>query len=136
MLTLGIKGKEETLVTEANSAKTMGSGTLDVLATPAMTALMEKTAWKSVAPYLEEGMGTVGTLLQITHDAPTPLGMKVWCESELTEIDGRRLVFSVSAYDETGKIGGGRHERFIVPNEKFQAKAERKKEKNGLKTAL
>ena len=106
MLTLGIKGKEETLVTEANSAKTMGSGTLDVFATPAMTALMEKTAWKSVAPYLEEGMGTVGTLLQITHDAPTPLGMKVWCESELTEIDGRRLVFSVSAYDETGKIGG------------------------------
>ena len=76
-------------------------------------------------------MGTVGTLLQITHDAPTPLGMKVWCESELTEIDGRRLVFSVSAYDETGKIGGGRHERFIVPNEKFQAKAERKKEKMG-----
>ena len=55
--------------------------------------------------------------------------MKVWCESELTEIDGRRLVFSVAAYDETGKIGGGRHERFIVPNEKFQAKAERKKEK-------
>ena len=129
MLTLGIKGKEETLVTETNSAKTMGSGTLDVFATPAMTALVEKTAWKSVAPYLEEGMGTVGTLLQITHDAPTPLGMKVWCESELTEIDGRRLVFSVSAYDETGKIGGGRHERFIVPNEKFQAKAERKKEK-------
>lgn len=94
MLTVGIKGKEEIVVTDANSAKTMGSGTLDVFATPAMIALMEKTAWKSVAPYLEEGCGTVGTLLNVTHDAPTPLGMKVWCESELTEIDGRRLVFS------------------------------------------
>ena len=104
------------------SAKTMGSGTLDVFATPAMIALMEKTAWKSVAPYLEEGCGTVGTLLNVTHDAPTPLGMKVWCESELTEIDGRRLVFSVAAFDETGKIGGGSHERFIVPNEKYHYK--------------
>ena len=101
MLTVGIKGKEEIVVTDANSAKTMGSGTLDVFATPAMIALMEKTAWKSVAPYLEEGCGTVGTLLNVTHDAPTPLGMKVWCESELTEIDGRRLVFSVAAFDET-----------------------------------
>jgi len=126
MLTIGIKGKEETIVSKANSAKTMGSGTLDVFATPAMTALMEQTAWKSVAPYLEEGCGTVGTLLNITHDAPTPLGMKVWCESELTEIDGRKLVFHVTAYDEKGKIGEGRHERFIVPNEKFQAKANKK----------
>ena len=104
MLTVGIKGREEVLVSDANSAKTMGSGTLDVFATPSMTALMEQTAWKSVAEYLEEGCGTVGTLLNITHDAPTPLGMKVWCESELTEIDGRRLVFHVAAYDEKGKI--------------------------------
>lgn len=128
MLTAGIKGKEETIVSEANSAKTMGSGTLDVFATPAMIALMEKTAWKSVAPYLDEGSGTVGTLLNITHDAPTPYGMKVWCESELVEVDGRRLVFRVAAYDEKGKIGGGRHERFIIQNEKFQMKANQKAE--------
>ncbi len=128
MLTAGIKGREETIVSEANSAKTMGSGTLNVFATPAMTALMEETAWKSVAPYLEEGCGTVGTLLNITHDAPTPFGMKVWCESELVEVDGRRLVFQVTAYDEKGKIGGGRHERFIIQNEKFQAKADKKGE--------
>lgn len=128
MLTVGIKGKEETIVSEVNSAKTLGSGTLDVFATPAMTALMEKTAWKSVAPYLEDGCGTVGTLLNITHDAPTPFGMKVWCESELTEIDGRRLVFHVTAYDEKGKIGEGRHERFIIQNEKFQTKANKKAE--------
>lgn len=128
MLTVGIKGKEETIVSEVNSAKILGSGTLDVFATPAMTALMEKTAWKSVAPHLEDGCGTVGTLLNITHDAPTPFGMKVWCESELTEIDGRRLVFHVTAYDEKGKIGEGRHERFIIQNEKFQAKANKKAE--------
>lgn len=126
MLTAGIKGREEVLVTESNTAKAMGSGTLDVFATPAMTALMEMTAWKSVASELEEGEGTVGTLLQITHDAPTPLGLKVWCESELTEVDGRRLVFYVTAYDETGKIGEGRHERFIINNAKFMAKAARK----------
>lgn len=126
MLTVGIKGREEIIVSEANSAKSMGSGLLDVFATPAMIALMELTSWKSVAPYMEEGCGTVGTKLDITHDAATPLGMKVWCESELVEVDGRRLVFEVTAYDEKGRIGGGRHERFIVNNEKFQAKADRK----------
>lgn len=129
MLTVGIKGREEVIVSAANSAKTMGSGTLDVFATPAMIALMEQTAWKSAAPYLEEGWGTVGTLLNVTHDAPTPFGMKVWCESELVEVDGRRLVFLVTAYDETGKIGGGRHERFMIQNEKFQTKANKKAER-------
>ena len=129
MLTIGIKGREEVMVTEENTAKAMGSGTLDVFATPAMTALMEMTAWKSVAPFLEDGDGTVGTLLQITHDAPTPLGMKVFCESELLEINGRRLVFHVAAFDEKGKIGEGRHERFVINNEKFAAKAEKKREK-------
>lgn len=129
MLTIGIKGREEVMVTEENTAKAMGSGTLDVFATPAMTALMEMTAWKSVAPFLEDGDGTVGTLLQITHDAPTPLGMKVFCESELLEVDGRRLVFHVAAFDAKGKIGEGRHERFVINNERFAAKAEKKREK-------
>ena len=129
MLTIGIKGREEVMVTEENTAKAMGSGTLDVFATPAMTALMEMTAWKSVAPFLEDGDGTVGTLLQITHDAPTPLGMKVFCESELLEIDGRRLVFHVAAFDAKGKIGEGRHERFVINNERVAAKAEKKREK-------
>lgn len=126
MLEAGIKGKQEVIVEEGNCASAVGSGLLRVFATPAMIALMEKTAWMSVAPYLAEGEGTVGTLLNVTHDAPTPVGMKVWCESTLEEVDGRRLVFAVEAFDEKGKIGGGRHERFIVGNEKFQAKADRK----------
>lgn len=126
MLKTGIKGKETAIVDESNTAKTMGSGTLDVFATPAMTALMEKTAWKSVAEELEEGCGTVGIRLDITHDAPTPLGMKVTCESVLTGIDGRKLTFEVEARDERGKIGSGVHERFIIDNKKFQEKANQK----------
>ena len=123
---IGIKGKVETVVNEANTAKFVGSGSLDVFATPNMVGLMEQAAQMSVAPYLEEGQGTVGTRLDISHDAATPLGMKVWAESELIEIDRRRLVFEVKAYDECGLIGQGRHERFIITNEKFLAKVNEK----------
>ena len=124
-LVTGIKGNNKVLAENSNSARTMGSGTLDVFATPAMIALMEQTAWQSVTPYLEEGQGTVGIRLEISHDAPTPLGMEVSCESELVEIDGRRLVFEVVAKDALGTIiGKGRHERFIINEEKFQKKAD------------
>ena len=124
MLKIGIKGSQSVTVDNTNSARTMGSGTLEVFATPAMAALMEKTAWTSIAPYLEEGQGTVGTRLDITHDAPTPLGLTVTCESELIEIDGRRLVFQITASDGVSVIGSGRHERFIIMDEKFMKKAE------------
>lgn len=126
MLTLGIKGKQSLIVNNQNSARTMGSGTLDVFATPAMIALMEKTAWQSIAHALEKGQGSVGTKLDVSHDAPTPLGMTVTCESELIEIDGRRLVFSVIAKDEQGIIGKGTHERFVVNEQNFQEKTNRK----------
>lgn len=128
MLQPGIKGRQEVVVTENNSANALGSGLLEVFATPAMIALMEKTAWQSVAPDLNDGEGTVGTMLNIRHTAATPLGMRVWCESELVEVDGRRLVFRVEAYDETGKIGEGEHERFVINNRKFMTKAMAKKE--------
>ncbi len=127
----GIKGKLERLVTEELSAKAMGSGELDVFATPAMVALIEETAWRSVAGELDEGCGTVGTKLDIAHTAATPLGMKVTCETELTAIDRRKLVFSVRVYDEAGEVGSGTHERFIVDNAKFQAKADAKAVQNG-----
>lgn len=120
----GIKGSLSVTANESNSAKTMGSGTLDVFATPAMIALMEKTAWESVAPYLNDNEGTVGIHLDVSHDAPTPLGMTVTCESELVKIDGRKLVFSVLAKDAKGTIiGRGTHERFIIIEDKFQKKA-------------
>lgn len=129
MLETGIKGYQEIVVSEKDTAKVHKSGTLDVLATPAMIALMEETAWKSVAEHLESGMGTVGVKLDIKHLAPTPVGMKVWCETLLEEVEDRKLVFSIKAFDETGEIGKGNHERFIVEEEKFQSKAEKKKEK-------
>lgn len=126
MLTIGVKGKESLTVTQQQSAKTMGSGTLDVLATPAMIALMEQTAWKSIVPYLDSNQSSVGTRLDITHDAPTPLGMTVTCESELVKIDGRRLVFTVTASDDKGIIGKGIHERFLIQEDTFQKKAMKK----------
>lgn len=126
MLETGIKGTRTVTVNEDNTAKAMGSGTLDVFATPALIALMEETCWRSVANELEEGSGTVGTLLEIKHTAPTPVGMKVTCESTLTEVDGRRLVFEVIARDAKGVVGEGKHERFIIQNGKFQMKANAK----------
>lgn len=126
-MTTGIKGKAETIVCTENTAKTMGSGTLEVFATPAMVTLMEEAAWKCVAAELEPGTGTVGTSMQIKHLSATPLGMHVTAECELVEIDGRRLVFSVQASDEAGLIGTGTHERFIVAEEKFVAKANSKR---------
>jgi predicted thioesterase len=126
MLEAGITGKNELLVTTKDSASVVGSGLLNVFATPSMIALMEKTASESVAPYLEEGSTTVGTLLNVKHTAATPMGMKVTCETKLVEVDRRRLVFEVSAYDECGKIGEGTHERFIVQSEAFQQKADSK----------
>ncbi len=90
MLTVGIHGEQSQLVTNENTAKTMGSGTLDVFATPALVALAEKTCWMSVASELDEGCGSVGTKLELEHTAPTPVGMTVTCESELTAVEGRR----------------------------------------------
>lgn len=125
----GIKLTLEKKVTNSMTAKSMGSGTLDVLATPAMIALIEETAWKSVANELEPGQGTVGISLNVEHLAPTPLGMNVRCEATLVGVDGRKLTFEVAAYDESGLIGKGTHERFIINESKFQAKANGKLEK-------
>ena len=123
MLEKGIVGKEELIVNEDNTARKFGSGGLNVFATPAMIALAEKTALESIAKFLDEGQSTVGTKIDISHIAATPVGMKVYCKTELIEIDRRRLVFSVNVFDEVEKIAEGTHERFIVDNEKFMTKA-------------
>lgn len=127
MLKLGTKGEERLTVTPALTAKEMGSGALEVLATPAMIALMEKTAWTSVQPDLEEGWGTVGTRLEADHLAPTPVGMEVVCHSTLTAVEGRKLTFTLTVEDQAGLVGRATHERFMVQNEKFQAKADSKR---------
>ena len=126
MVETGIKGRQDAVVTYEMTADYIGSGMVKVFATPMMIAMMEKTARLSVAPYLEPGQGTVGTHVDVSHCSSTPVGMKVWCETELVEIDRRKLTFKVAAYDERGLIGEGRHERFIIDEAKFQAKTDSK----------
>jgi predicted thioesterase len=128
-ITIGLKGRAEAVVSEQNTAQTAGSGTLPVFATPYMCALMEKAAWTSLAPYLAPGESTVGTMLNIAHSSASPVGIKVWAESEVTAVDGKRIQLKVAAYDEKGLIGEGTHERFIVTDERFLAKTAKKLEK-------
>ena len=124
MLEVGIKGQRETIVTKENTAAGIGSGSLEVFSTPMMILLMEESCFMSVNDILEEGFTTVGTCVNVKHLSATPLGMKVVIKSELINVDGRALTFKVEAYDEKGLIGEGIHERFIVNNEKFQAKTD------------
>lgn len=128
MLEIGIKGHKELTVTEEMTAKHMNSGALSVFATPYMVALMEYAAFDSVRGELDEGCGTVGTALNVRHLAATPVGMKVYCDSELIKVDGRALTFSVKVYDGKGLVGEGEHERFIVNETKFLAKTDARRE--------
>lgn len=118
----GIKGYSETIVSKENCAFTVGSGALNVFSTPSMIALIEKAAADSVTPYLEEGQQSVGTYLDVSHLASTPIGQKVWAETELTEIDRRMLTFKVTAYSEVEKIGEGTHKRCIIDIQRFLEK--------------
>ncbi len=117
-----LKATVKELVTEKNTAATVGSGSLQVYATPAMLALMEKAACIAVAPLLDEGATTVGTLLNVSHLAATPVGMEVSATAELISQEGRKFIFRVTASDESGIIGEGTHERFSVMAQKFTDK--------------
>ena len=118
----GLTGTAETVVRETNTALAMGSGSLHVFATPSMIALMEQAACNAVAACLDEESTSVGTFVNITHDAATSMGKKVTAKATLVEVQGRKLVFEVTAADEDKQIGKGRHERFIINKEKFMAK--------------
>ena len=126
---IGAKFRVTIKVEEKDTAMAYGSGTLAVLATPRMIALMEESAYKCIDKYLEDGQSSVGTYLDVKHLAATPVGMEAYAESEVIEVDGRKVVFSVKAYDEKGIIGEGKHERFIVFSEKFVAKTYQKLDK-------
>ena len=126
-ITVGTKGRAETVVTRENTAAAVGSGLVPVFGTPFMIALMENAAVDAMAPYMEAGQGSVGTHLDVSHDAATPIGLKVWAEAEVTAVDGKALTFAVTAYDEAGPIGKGTHNRFIIDVERFLAKTEKKK---------
>ena len=123
---IGIKGIAELTVSSNKLAVNVGSGSLEVFATPVMTMLMEKSACNCLAEYMENDETTVGTELNIQHISATPEGMRVYSEAVLTAINGREFTFEVTAYDESGLIGKGTHKRFLVFGEKFTAKAKSK----------
>lgn len=119
-------GKQERIVTQELTAKAMGSGGLLVFATPALVALMEQAAVNALEGTLEEGVTTVGTRIEVSHEAATPLGMRVWAEATLTGQEGRSYTFSISAFDECGPIGKAVHQRAAVKAERFQEKTDAK----------
>ena len=122
MVEIGIKGRQELVVSKELTAKHIGSGTVLVFATPMMIALMEKTSQMSVKPSLEAGQETVGTHVDVSHDSAVPVGRKVWCESEVIDVDRRKITFKVAVYDDNGIVGQGTHERFIIDVKKFSEK--------------
>ncbi len=126
MLKPGLTGTTEMTVKVGNTAKEVGSGSVAVFATPMLVAIMENAAINALKGNLPEGSTTVGMDVNIKHLAATPLGMKVVAKAELLEVDGRRLSFRVEAYDDVEKVGEGTHQRFILDQEKFMAKAELK----------
>lgn len=119
---VGLKYESTVVVSPSNTAATMGSGDMDVFATPAMVALMENAAMLAVAAHLPEGSATVGTQMNTSHIKASPLGATITASAELTEVEGRKLTFAVKAWDEKGTIGEGVHTRFIVDRERFLSK--------------
>lgn len=128
MIEVGIRNEEKFVVEEHMTAASLGSGSLSVLSTPFMIALMEGVALRSVKPHLEEGQSTVGIEVHVRHLASTPVGSTITVRSELNEVDRKKLIFSVYAENEQGPIGEGSHTRFIVSNSKFLDKAKQKRE--------
>ena len=122
MLEKGLTATSRTVVSEANTARTMGSGDLAVFATPAMVALMENAAMTAVAAALPEGSTTVGSEMNCSHIKPSKLGAAISATAVLTAVEGRKLTFTVGACDEQGIIGEGVHVRFVVDRARFMEK--------------
>lgn len=118
-ISVGMKGEVSTLVEREDTAQVVGSGSLLVYATPCMVALMEGAACEAICQALPEEKTSVGTALDISHLAATPVGMDVRAEAEVISVDGNTITFHICAFDESGKIGEGTHKRAIVSTQKF-----------------
>lgn len=125
-LKTGLSAKFEGIVEYKDTAKFIGSGLPEVFSTPSMITLMENAAYMTVKKSLPNEFSTVGTSVDAQHIAATPVGLKVWAEAVLTEIDGRRLTFKITAHNEKEIIGQAMHDRFIVEVDKFTQKANTK----------
>lgn len=122
----GLSGSTSTLVTQANTAQALGSGTLPVLGTPALIALLEKAAVDALAPNLAPGQTSVGVRVDVRHLAATPVGLAVRAQATLLAVDGRRLTFAVTASDDAEQVAEGIHERVIVDEQRFLMRAQQK----------
>ena len=130
MILIGTKCQLEQTVTEDLTAAKIGSGLLPVFGTPFMAAMMENAAQTALQNFLDDDKGSVGTHLDVSHDAPTPVGMRVWAEAEITAVseNSRMVDFAVRAWDEKGPIGAGTHTRAVILNDRFLAKCNAKLE--------
>lgn len=122
MLEKGVSCQSRATVTADNTALTMGSGDMEVFATPSMIALMENAAMNAVAQSLPAGSSTVGAEMNVTHIKPSGLGAEIVATAVLTQIEGRKLTFNVGARDAEGMIGEGVHVRYVVDRRKFLSK--------------
>lgn len=118
-ITVGMKGEVSTLVERADTAAEVGSGNLLVYATPCMVALMEGAACEAIQEAMPEDQTTVGISLEISHLSATPVGLEVRAEAEVTAVEGKVITFTVTAFDEVGKIGEGTHKRCLVSTQRF-----------------
>ena len=122
MVEIGQSSTATVVVNESNIAKTMKSGSLEVFATPAMCALMEEAAQAAVQPHLNEGEGTVGISLSISHEAPSLVGTTITATATVVAVEGRKISFAVEAHDGIGLIGKGTHDRFVINTNSFMGK--------------
>jgi fluoroacetyl-CoA thioesterase len=127
-LTPGLSGTIQYQVKDTSTARQLGSGTLDVLATPELVRLMEAAAVAALADHLLPEFTSVGVAINIKHVAPTPVGLNVKVRAALTDVQGRRLKFQVVAHDDMEEIGRGTHERVLVEVDSFLTRANRKLE--------
>ncbi|MCL1964803.1 MAG: thioesterase family protein [Firmicutes bacterium] len=126
-ITLGKTATARITVTETNTAKAVGSGNLDVFATPMMIALMEHAACDCLAEGIEPGQTSVGTHINVSHVAASPIGTEITATATIEYVFGRKVEFMVTAADGTKEIGNGKHTRVIVDAERFIAKANKEK---------
>ena len=125
----GLSGEASVLVDDSNTAIALGSGSVPVFATPAMAALVEAAAVQAVAEVLSDDQTTVGVYLDLQHLAATPTGLTVRAEARLVQVEGRRLTFRVTAYDDVEQIGIGSHQRMLVETDRFLARTRAKQPK-------
>ncbi|QJR09420.1 hypothetical protein DSM104443_00464 [Usitatibacter rugosus] len=125
-LPAGLTGTAELIVGEQHTAPRIGSGRIHVLATPVMINLIEAAALAAVEQSLPEHHQSLGTHLDVTHVAATPVGMKVRATAEVLKVEGRTIFFRVRCDDERELIGEGTHERVVVNVERFDARVQAK----------